>query len=455
MLITHASPGREGILAQLALALKADLTISAGLHFRYGVSYNEFSVQHDAENFRNKLLNSKAAFVDIWGAVENQVRSVIDDHQRVLLENALAVTEKVPPLADQTGAASEEPAWKNTWNWNLPDAAFGALVLDVRDGRVSSEMHSQGFNFAYRRNQSSGTLSSAAPVTATAATPTLARAAPATSAPSASVGQTISANERPAAQPPTGPRLPSQPASASVGIKSPEGAGGVVGGNSAPPGPRGHGSGKSSVSHSRKNTGGGANGSTATSAGNTDTESGGPKRRGGNRKEQQQQGKPSPKAEGETGNAASATAPAASGASEWDKEFTPSPKPATTASKRGTERPANKRGVRGKSGGGETSGGESLASGNESGTGGPAGMWNSPSSATPGDTSDKAEAKDRSAGNGERGGRGGRGRGRGGRGGERGGRGGHRGGHRSNGGGGGDSTPTASPAPAAAGGAGN
>jgi hypothetical protein len=35
LLISHASPGREGLLAQLALVLKADLTISAGLHFRY------------------------------------------------------------------------------------------------------------------------------------------------------------------------------------------------------------------------------------------------------------------------------------------------------------------------------------------------------------------------------------------------------------------------------------
>ncbi|KAG5440631.1 hypothetical protein PCK2_000341, partial [Pneumocystis canis] len=34
--ITHHSPGREGLLKQISLALKADFTISAGLHFRYG-----------------------------------------------------------------------------------------------------------------------------------------------------------------------------------------------------------------------------------------------------------------------------------------------------------------------------------------------------------------------------------------------------------------------------------
>lgn len=39
---------------------------------------------------------------------------------------------------------AEETAWKNCWNWNLPDAAFGSLVLDVRDGRIGCEMKSQG-----------------------------------------------------------------------------------------------------------------------------------------------------------------------------------------------------------------------------------------------------------------------------------------------------------------------
>lgn len=154
LLVTHASPGREGLLMQLALALKADLTISAGLHFRYGVSYNEFSVQSDTEQFRRKLLQSKSAFGEVWDSVRAQVEDVVDDQQRILLNNGLAVTNRAPNAATATGAVHEEPAWKNTWNWNLPDAAFGHLVLDIHDGRVSSEMKSQGFNFAYRRAES-------------------------------------------------------------------------------------------------------------------------------------------------------------------------------------------------------------------------------------------------------------------------------------------------------------
>ncbi|KAG8783878.1 hypothetical protein FS842_007102, partial [Serendipita sp. 407] len=150
ILVSHASPGREGLMAQLALAVKADLTISAGLHFRYPTSYNEFSVQSDFEGFRTKLLSSKENFEKIWDAVKSQVEAVLDDNQKLLLEKALSVVERVPPPVAGGGSADEN-AWKNCWNWNLTDAAFGQLVLDIKEGRVNAEMRSQGFNYAYRR----------------------------------------------------------------------------------------------------------------------------------------------------------------------------------------------------------------------------------------------------------------------------------------------------------------
>ncbi|KAJ7478627.1 Ser/Thr protein phosphatase [Mycena galericulata] len=146
LLVTHASPGREGIMAQLALVTKADLTVSAGLHFRYATSYNEFSVQGDFDGFRQKLTAGKEGFDKVWESVKLQVDAVIDEHQRVLLDKALSVVERLP-----TAATGEEPAWKNCWNWNLCDAAYGSLVLDVKEGRISAELKSQGFNFAYRR----------------------------------------------------------------------------------------------------------------------------------------------------------------------------------------------------------------------------------------------------------------------------------------------------------------
>jgi hypothetical protein len=181
LLVTHASPGREGILSQLALVLKADLTISAGLHFRYATSYNEFSVQGDFEGFRHKLALGKEGFDKVWDSVKTQVDAVIDDNQRILLDKALHVVEKLPPAQPSSGpgatATGEEPAWKNCWNWNLCDAAYGSLVLDVKEGRISSELKSQGkfmfasndsryrsvkgFNYTYRRTATlSGTPNS-------------------------------------------------------------------------------------------------------------------------------------------------------------------------------------------------------------------------------------------------------------------------------------------------------
>ena len=148
LLITHASPGREGIIAQLALVLQADLTVSAGLHFRYATSYNEFSVQADFEGFRRKLALGKDAFDKVWDSVKAQVDVVIDDNQRVLLDKALNVIGRLPPAQPSSGpgatATGEEPAWKNCWNWNLCDAAYGSLILDVKDGRISAELRSQG-----------------------------------------------------------------------------------------------------------------------------------------------------------------------------------------------------------------------------------------------------------------------------------------------------------------------
>ncbi|KAJ3877425.1 hypothetical protein F5051DRAFT_408496 [Lentinula edodes] len=176
LLVTHASPGREGIIAQLALVCKADLTISAGLHFRYSTSWNEFSVLADYEGFRRKLLLGKETFDKVWESVKAQVDVVVDENQRVLLDKALNVVERIPPpigpggaptgvtTAKEALAAQDEPMWKNCWNWNLCDAAYGSLILDVREGRVSAELKSQGFNYAYRR-------SATVPVTPTSANP--------------------------------------------------------------------------------------------------------------------------------------------------------------------------------------------------------------------------------------------------------------------------------------------
>jgi Protein of unknown function (DUF2433) len=162
--VTHASPAREGLLNQLSVTLKADFSISAGLHFRYGSSYNEFSVNPTLDHYRGKLAASKASFNDVWETVKGEVEPAVEtnDSQRTLLKNALEIVEKMPSVANGgnpfggpvpgQGAAGQvdESAFKNMWNFNLADAAFGYLVLEIEAGRIGTEMRAQGFNFAHR-----------------------------------------------------------------------------------------------------------------------------------------------------------------------------------------------------------------------------------------------------------------------------------------------------------------
>jgi Protein of unknown function (DUF2433) len=162
--ITHASPAREGMLNQLSVTLKADFSISAGLHFRYGSSYNEFSVNPTLDHYRGKLAASKASFNDVWETVRTEVEQAIlqNDAQKTLLENALDIVTRMPtvanggnpfggPVGGTNGVGQvDESAFKNMWNFNLADAAFGYLVLEVDGGRIGTEMRAQGFNFAHR-----------------------------------------------------------------------------------------------------------------------------------------------------------------------------------------------------------------------------------------------------------------------------------------------------------------
>ncbi|KAI9281030.1 hypothetical protein BY458DRAFT_544391 [Sporodiniella umbellata] len=156
VLVTLASPGREGLLAQLALTLHADFTISAGLHFRYNIAYNEFACQPDIDHFRNRLLESQQQFMMVWESVKDQVASSVDDHQYQLLRNALNVVNRIPPSSSEIEESEtrekDEIAFKNMWNFNLPDSDYGSLVLCIRDGSISSEMKSHGLNVSFRKN---------------------------------------------------------------------------------------------------------------------------------------------------------------------------------------------------------------------------------------------------------------------------------------------------------------
>lgn len=79
ILITHSSLGREPLLSLLSLALKADLTISSGLHFRYGAGWNEFSVQDEGgSGWWGKVTRGRKRWEEVWGMVRAQVEAVIE-----------------------------------------------------------------------------------------------------------------------------------------------------------------------------------------------------------------------------------------------------------------------------------------------------------------------------------------------------------------------------------------
>ncbi|KAI9724166.1 MAG: hypothetical protein M1828_003911 [Chrysothrix sp. TS-e1954] len=176
LLVTHASPAREGLLHQLSVNLKVDFSISAGLHFRYGSSYNEFSVNPSLDHYRGKLAASKASFNDVWETVKSEVEPAVAENeaQQRLLHNAIDIVSRMPsvanggnPFGGQIGSTAgqiDESAFKNMWNFNLADAAFGYLVLEVDQGRIATEMRAQGFNFSHRGARSLGVQSEMAKV---------------------------------------------------------------------------------------------------------------------------------------------------------------------------------------------------------------------------------------------------------------------------------------------------
>lgn len=235
--ITHASPAREGLLNQLSVTLKADFSISAGLHFRYGSSYNEFSVNPTLDHYRGKLASSKASFNDVWETVKGEVVSAVQQNtsQDQHLKNALSIVEKMPtsanggnPFGGPTANAApgagqvDESAFKNMWNFNLADAAFGWLVLEVEGGRIGTEMRAQGFNFAHRggkpqsQPQAQQQQQQQQQQSQSSTVPTTSAAPPATNAgtvnvnvPSGPSASNASASISPAV-PPLGPRKPTQ-----------------------------------------------------------------------------------------------------------------------------------------------------------------------------------------------------------------------------------------------------
>lgn len=199
--VSHAAPAKEGLLAQLALSLRADFTVSSGLHFIYGSSFNEFSVLPSLDHYKGILAASRAQFMQVWSAVKTQLLELVeaDPKQKQLLLTAIDTFESMPTSTETDASSAAETymatAHRNMWHFNLCDAAFGALVLNIVDGRVATESYSEGFNFQYRRPPPTSAPTGPAAIQAPSA-PAAAQAPPPVSAPTA-----------PAAPPPEQPGI--------------------------------------------------------------------------------------------------------------------------------------------------------------------------------------------------------------------------------------------------------
>lgn len=78
---------KQGILLQLSNALKADITISAGLHcallirvvtaliseVRHPACFNEFAVNSTFDTYRTKLSRARDEFAEVYSSVKERV----------------------------------------------------------------------------------------------------------------------------------------------------------------------------------------------------------------------------------------------------------------------------------------------------------------------------------------------------------------------------------------------
>jgi hypothetical protein len=101
-------------------------------------------VNPNLDHFRNRLTAARSAFSDVWDTVKPEVLPIVQPGQKKHIDNVLQIIEMAS--SNEPGVTAEV-GFKNIWNFNLPDVNFGSLVLDVKDGQVSSEQRSEGTKF--------------------------------------------------------------------------------------------------------------------------------------------------------------------------------------------------------------------------------------------------------------------------------------------------------------------
>lgn len=175
--LCHNSPLKEELLCHLAHTLRADYVVCGGLHFFYGLSFNHFAVTPSFETYVSALGQRSAAFAAVWQRLRhsNDLTS-LTPQKLELLDLAANIFLTVPRLKDEelhnghhaSGLVklthAENEALRNTtavlfqrlWYFNLPDMTHGNLVLSWKNGRLGSEMSSEGFDLSNRKRGGGG-----------------------------------------------------------------------------------------------------------------------------------------------------------------------------------------------------------------------------------------------------------------------------------------------------------
>jgi hypothetical protein len=137
VLVTHVSPGKEPLVARLAVRLEADLMVSGHMGSPYCVVWNEFGIREFAET-RARLEARREVIEAAWCEVGEALPS--GEHRR-LVERGMEMVRVLPGLEadDDPKNDGRRPWFRKLFAINLPDAPDGHAVLSLENGRVGLE----------------------------------------------------------------------------------------------------------------------------------------------------------------------------------------------------------------------------------------------------------------------------------------------------------------------------
>lgn len=138
VLVCHVPPGKEGLVNQIAMALKVDFTITGALHGKFPHCYTDFSVRTLANYLEHTSL-ARMELPRLWKHIQDTIGvDKINSSDFAAIERVMSVVQKVP---------SSEEELKHIYHLNLTDAKTGYVLFTVTGDNISLlPMIDQGWN---------------------------------------------------------------------------------------------------------------------------------------------------------------------------------------------------------------------------------------------------------------------------------------------------------------------